>query len=947
MIKSSEERFDGFFEKKKSSNLILSNLPLEPLHCVERTELNNLFNKVVKNNSVIKVQGIGGSGKTTFVNTYCRSKISNHLNYFWYTCSQSESEIDILNNLHSLNFPITRKSKQIQIKTLINYLNENSGILILDDFDKVDNISFVELFRSINHFGDSAKIICISSIDNNEMGGKYNYVKFRMPDGYSESEVKKMLSLKYDDISSINLDLLYKSTNFLPRFIEYLLSSESIEDFNLKVTDKSLGKRVQGWIKYIESNIQTNHIEILTFLSHIDGTFPNNILNFIEKTYRVDRNDLENSLYKSLILSEFEDGRLKLNTMLSKHYRSITQKKIANDIYTKIGIYFRSRIRHESDRVKKLLLSIKSIKYFHLAENYPDAKFVIDKNLKNYKLEGMYEEIIPILEIQIKNSDNNDVNWLKYHLSHANFLIGNYEKSLTQLRSQLYTFPNFTIKEKSKIQDIIRYELKVFLLYTELLSTIGQSEIAIEIILRKINKIISQEYSVSELSWQVISQFISNLSWYLIGNKEYDKAINVLNKLNQSTLLLQKDYSLAINNTRLAVAYYHKQEFDESKKLLERAYEVFASDKINDKRAIAWVSSNFVLLYLLNDNLQFEKPFNEYLKTCLEINSDLKLIDLNYYKMLKMLSDSPEKIPLDSESYMIEYVEDELKRQNDLLVKSVSITEKKEFVEITKSILGELKDTNYDMYSLINRFLNKKTVRIGGAYFKSFLNNVKHNASRILEYIFSTKNENEIFLTPYLNQMITEAVKFDEDGIDKYIIPNIELIINHTTDSIRLHYVRALSIGNRKQFAIRILKEIEDKSAEYYNLYGNAVSDSNKYESYKCYNIALEKSDSTYDKGRYLNNIAWLIYNNKWKDKYDEAIDYCKQSLEYRKYHFKFWPYSMHCLLLLNISLIQMEDLKEEFKKLIDVNNLNIKIKKSIIDKVHDKRKKKIIAVLD
>ncbi|WP_299210261.1 AAA family ATPase [uncultured Dokdonia sp.] len=943
MDKPSEERFGDFIPSNKKNKIILANLPLKPFYCIDRNELSKHFNETLKSNSIVKVQGIGGSGKSTFINNYCRSGLCDSKNYIWYTCSKSESESDVLNNLYDLNIPITRKSRQIRIRTLIKYLNDSVSVLILDDFDKVDNSQFIELFRSMNQFGDSAKIICISNIDNNEMSGNYDYVKFHFPDGYSKVEVKELLKLKYLDISTIDLSGLFKSTNFLPRLIEYLISSDTIVDFNSKVINNNFTKRVEGWIKLIETKLKASHIKSLICLSHIDGTFPRDMLNFIGSKYNIDNDDLEMSLNKPLVLSEFEDGRLKLNEMVSQYYRSTNDKKNINDIYSTIASYFRGRIKFEPDRLKKLLLSLRSIKYFHLAENYLDAEYVLEKSMKGYKLEGMYEEIIPILNYQIKNSESNEVNWLKYHYAHANFVVGNYEESLTTLRSQLFATPNFNLREGKKIQNIIRFELKIFLLYTELLSTIGQSETAIEIILRKINKIVVQDYSVSELSWQVISNFISNLSWYLIENKEYDKAINILNKLNKSTLLIQKDYSLAINNTRLAVAYFYKEEFTESKRLLELAYEIFDSNKINDKRAKAWACTYFVRLYLVDSQLKFEKSLEEYLRICLEINSDSKLIDLRYFEMLNMLSTSYENLEIDPESDLIQYVEDEKIRQNDLLVNSIEITEKKEFIDITIAILGGLKDNDYDMYSLVNRFLNKKTVRIGGAYFKSFLNNVKHNATRVLAHIFSTKDKSEIFMTPYLNVMITVAIKFDEDGIYKYIIPNIDLISSKTTDSIRLHYVRALSEGNCKSYAIDLLEKIKDRSSEYYNLFGNATSDSNMYESYKNYKIAFDISNSTYDKGRYMNNLAWLIYKNNWKSKYDEAIEYCQLSLKYRKYHYKFWPYAMQCFLLLNIDLTPLEKIEIEFKKIINESNLNVKVKWGIIDKIRDVRKKKII----
>ncbi len=737
---------------------------------------------------------------------------------------------------------------------------------------------------------------------------------------------------------------------------KYQAANNYLKNINDREAFKNLDKKMSQIIndpKSIINNkkevkpLSNDEVLLLRYLSLVENYFSFNLIESLITYLKLDKKHLlqHGSLDRFLISNNDDKTLLKISKETALKFKEPIDEFERNQILSFYGSYHHQLAHNALELRDAIKNTTKSIYYWHKVKNFKRSKIIIKSYIHKYKLLGKYDDLSRIIKFQIENdTSSKDDEWLNFNYAHANYLLGNFEESLRAIRPILYQSKPLKYGDIHKIREYIKLELKIYLLYTELLSAIGQPDDAIRILLGKINIVVKQDYSISQLDWQVVSQSISNLSWYFIEKKEYDTALRILVKLKKSTIIIQNDRSIAILKARIGISLYYNSKYEDSVKELTESLYLFQS--ANDERGVAWVCGYLLCNYLIDENAFNSGLVKDYFIKCLGVNSINNLFDIRYYEIIKTFSKNVDLLNLDDGN--LELLNDELRRLEILNQRVKKSIKKDEYVKIFYVIIRSIENEDVDMYDLINRFLNKKTVKIKTHYFKTYLRKVKNNASKILENLFVRYMNKEIFLNHQLNKLITEAVKFDETALDNYIIPKIQYINENTNDPIKKHYVRALKTGNRQKFALEILNSVSKKDEDYYNLKGNCLIEIDRKRSLQNYSKAIELSKSKFNRAKYLNNMAWVIYNTGWRNMYVKGIEYCEMSLVERRYSHYSWPYSLRCLLLLKIDLWKTTDVVPKMFNYLNENKINIKVLKGIINEVHNKAKaNKLLSLID
>ena len=149
----------GFDKKQLRQDLFR---PPEFTDQVPRARLFATLSDLLMKCPVVSVEGLAGSGKTYLVASYVRSQPGSfdldHV--LWHDPQDNESTDDLLSHLELL-FPLASRSTVSKAKEVFALLQKHNGLLVIDDFHRVNSSSYATLIQLATGYGCPSRVVLI------------------------------------------------------------------------------------------------------------------------------------------------------------------------------------------------------------------------------------------------------------------------------------------------------------------------------------------------------------------------------------------------------------------------------------------------------------------------------------------------------------------------------------------------------------------------------------------------------------------------------------------------------------------------------------------------------------------------------------------------------------------------------------------------------------------
>lgn len=878
---------------------------------------------------VLYVDGLKGIGKTSFAkslqNTVLKRKL--YKSVFWKDITEGSTldifirEIEEHISLDGYGYNLKAKAKYF-----IRYLQTNDVLLILQYYDTSEDTSLLDFFEEIENPNDIARIILIQNSGvspSSKIPEQTISIKC-----YNKEETSARLFKNNIILDEVLLEKLLKKTDGLPFYIDIfikLYKSASGEQHRL-IDDLLLSINAQNWLSRFLKGFSVNERNLLQILSLYNLPFDINTVIDLGNRIGILRADLLFDKIKDVIyLRKVGDNSWFVPPYISEHYLSTLRPEYENIS----GEYIISTIKHYKGKnytILELQHICKAIKHFQRARNFKMSSRYFSNNAKILKRFVLYHSILDITKNEIElNSYKNG--WMHWHYAHACYITGQFTESYNHI---LLCVDIALEKESNYIraQDKVSFTIKTFQLYSDIINIFLSYQDALAIFAKALTI-----FDLSSFDISLRSQALSTLSWLYIKSGYIDIGIEI----NESSLSAQEillDTNVAVAKTRIGVAYTYLQKTKKAEKYLSDAIKLFK--KIPDYRALAWASLYYSKCMFIAKQ---DKEAMESLKICLEINNDNRLYDSDYRNELSFIKktfrikDKYISELLKSELNRIEIKEKDLKQLEPkglLISNHANIIEKlnlkSEYTFNYKALIQPIEHKNIKMNSLLSISTAKEVAR---------------NPLPYLERLFKD-NASKIFAVKQYNKNISRALEnitYSDFILKKYLVPNLEIIINliDYRSSVKLLYASSLEYAGAYQDSIRLLNNIPEKHRkfDYFNTLANCYRNVNKYMlSRENYEMALTHIYNRKNKGKVLNNIASLIYEYKIETEYEHAKKKCKEAIEARSSDSKFLIHPIKTLILLEIESIPLDD----------VDNVT-SLFKSLISKYEVTKKKDVLSI--
>lgn len=552
--------------------------------------------------NVVAVEGIKGSGKEYFIESYFKLEKRDD-NVLLYCGENGETIDDFLLNLES-EFKLHERIGLRRFKEFLELLAIKNTTLVINKFHKFNKESFISFIDYATHYKSKVNIILLSdtSVECSSELNKIGRIKAR---GFNKEELKKYIEMQQVDIKGdINIGRLLKKTGGNPFAISIFCHMVKNLGFGVqsllkdKLSDNS--EIIKSWIKKIESLLTHEELILLRILSLCENPFNQNLSNYIivglNRQYK-DRETIPKTtfsgLLKKYLVQKVSNYRWSISEIIAEFFRnSFTDKALKQLGHELLGNYYLQNYRlernYQNDEAKKLNWLLQACHQFQLAEKYDKSEVTINNIRKIVNKNGYYEAYARICENEMKNNKECS-NWIVYNLAHCYLIMGRVDLAERTLKK--------TIENQGSLCEE-NAKLSIIRLYAETLNEKGLAKQGLKR-LREEMKAIRTE----NIKQHVLDHAKQIEACLLTEVEEYDESIKICDEL-----ISRQDnvYSKTVALTRKGIIYKKRNLFANSIKVLSKAAEGF--EKICDKRGQAWALSHLGTV-LIKSGIDIEKGY--------------------------------------------------------------------------------------------------------------------------------------------------------------------------------------------------------------------------------------------------------------------------------------------------------------------------------------------------
>ncbi len=593
-----------------------------PKNFIGRKEI---LEKLAKTNaSIVIVWGLPGTGKTFLI-----AKYVNELNkpIFWYNVSEFSSlrhfvlRLSLL--LDTYGYRELAESLKSSIdplfisETLLNAVEKSELVIVVDDYHKIEDRDLLKILRYLVDHINRSKMIIISRIRPTDLlkVGKVLEIKLG---GLSFRETIEFIKNRKEKLSNKELVELYIATQGIPVLLQIYCELKRIEP-NISI----LIFRRKNILSYIINEIY-NHLsdeekKLFNILISIDEPIELEAIKTIYE-FRELRKTLRKFIERGLV-EETTDNKYIIHSVFRILYKRLSDT-IIKHIYSSIGRYYLEK--------NNPLNFLRALTYFYRAQDHKGITDLLEKRIfKDLDYHTYYMDKYKMILEEIGKWDITNLRlkmYLDYEIGHLSLLMGDLEKAVKKISNALW------LLETPRNESELFLKIQMLTDLAEAYSYLGffdkawkyieeAEETAIDIRSDEIRKFALFHINGSKGLYyyflgkidMAINAYVERLSYakdlddpkYYFHNcpglanlyelnKEYDKALKILNVALEYSIKTKNKYLEALIRMIMGVTYYKMGKYNEADKNICETITVYERAGIKMRLADSYVLKSFI-----------------------------------------------------------------------------------------------------------------------------------------------------------------------------------------------------------------------------------------------------------------------------------------------------------------------------------------------------------------
>jgi tetratricopeptide (TPR) repeat protein len=597
---------------------------------VPRSSLLALLKNKITNNSVVAVEGLAGSGKTYLVTSYVsrEQQTPETMKTLWHDPCQGETLDDFLAHIgmqiHLSGFSIFSKCKE-----LMGLLRERNTLLVIDDFQEVDAVSFRILINAAVRHSGPANLLLISRtyVDLLRNIPEIGHLVVR---GFNIEEMRGFLWKR--DVKRLNhttIESLISKTDGLP--LAASLFATLVHDFNRDpqdlLSDAILNTEpLKGWFSEVSSLIKAKERKLLTTLSICDGPFNMSAVRVLGKQENITEVDQAfESLQRSYLVQKYSPYRWSIHHLIAEFCHLGLKEDDRKRIHLALGRYYLKGFRIGRGP-RSILLSdiefrwkVRACRQYQLAGDHKKSQAIIHDLSKTAKTRGYYDTLIHLSRPEL-SPDIERSGWIDYHYAHCCLITGLLTEGLVRIERLIYAPGQLGVGERVAFTR----------LYAEIIGSMGRPKSALD----KLRGVLRSIRPPDQIRPQVLAQAKSVEVWLLTTLEQYEEAKELATLSLEDSLRRQDGIGQAVALTRLGILHQLSNYPEQAQEKLKQAGTLFRERE--DRRGLAWSLSYVALTDLDLDN---EEGAVKHLQEAVRIEFDIGGCSTDYLMVLRTVKE--------------------------------------------------------------------------------------------------------------------------------------------------------------------------------------------------------------------------------------------------------------------------------------------------------------------
>ncbi len=441
---------------------------------VERPQLAQELEELCRTNAIAAVQGLPGAGKTILVAAAAQRMMNRKLysSILWHNPQLNETVDVLLASITSI-IPLVGSASESRIRHLISELVRRQALLIIDDFNSVDQQSYSILLSHASGAGNPLRILLISR-RYVEVDRPFSDINRLILKGFTESEVKAFCRRRrLAELREPTLKRLSLLTDGLPFAIT--LFTTLVTDFGRDPEDLLKGEfentlRLRRWFDDVASSVGEVERTLLQALSVTEGPFNQGLVRaFCEALFGSKDVQPFLDLQRYYLVTKHTAYRWGVHHLIAsfcKMQMTDSEQKARHEVIKKYCLRGLSRRGDVVLEDNHLVWKNQACHHALKAGNLDEAEKILFETVRTAKACGYYESFLRLSGAIIAERPRS---WLAYHYAHCCLIIGRFSSGLEVLDPIRYSVPR---NDPGK-------RLMVARLYAELIASQGDAATAL------------------------------------------------------------------------------------------------------------------------------------------------------------------------------------------------------------------------------------------------------------------------------------------------------------------------------------------------------------------------------------------------------------------------------------------------------------------------------------
>jgi tetratricopeptide (TPR) repeat protein len=556
------------FQPPVFHDLIVRNSHLERLREALRTK------------PVVAAEGLSGVGKTYLASAFAAAAVQENLySYVWWHQPEENETLDRLMAWLEEKAHLSRASPAAQARMLMQQLAETGGLLIIDDFERVDQDSYAMLLDAARGIAPHARLLLVSKTYT-QPDPKLNAAHF-LVGGFDTTELKTYLQDRGVFVAGDSLQMLHEKTDGLPiaaSMFATLTRQFGHDPEELLHGAMSWLERIRSWFDKLCASVSAESMGLLRALSVSDTPFNLGSVREVGRSLRLERPDsVFDALQMAYLVQPYAPHLWRLHALVASFARESMMPEEIESAHLAFARYYEAGFSKRSSPVLRDMEfnhKVLAASHYQRAGAFSQSERIIHAIAKSAKARGAYELLIQLLEAQRAYPARSG--WIDYHYAHCCLIVGRVADAAIAINRVDYSAND-------------ELSLSSARLHSEVLRATGHQEEALRVISARI-----EGAGETQFRGAVFSQAVSLKALLLVDAGRLDEAQTISDQLLGSARRKRDQIGHAVALVLLGRIEIAKSNHGPAEERFQTAVDMFR--RSGDSRGLSWASTELALV---------------------------------------------------------------------------------------------------------------------------------------------------------------------------------------------------------------------------------------------------------------------------------------------------------------------------------------------------------------